>query len=279
MTFSRFSARSRDTQVLVMTGGHPLDPAGFFGMLDDVIYDGLGANWCLASGTASQSLIERPDALDAYDMILCYDVPGQDYRVGQAPLLFEPTEAYKAGWETLLDRGLPLLFLHHAIIGWPLWPRYSEILGGCVVTREGAMVRGRPAPDSGYRFDVTHRITPAIDHPVVEGLAEGFTICDQLYMGEVFEDSLTPLLHSDYDFTAKGFYSLAAAAQGRPDSNDGWTRGPGSNLIGWVRREKNSDLVYIQCGDGPSAYGNDGFRKLIGNSVRWLTRNVNNKES
>lgn len=275
MTFAHFSSRTREKQVLVITGGHPFDAQTFFAMLDAVIVDRLGYNWCLASQSVAHSLIEDPNIIEQFAAILFYDVPGQDYRTGQPPLKFEPTQAYKAGLETLLEAGKPMLFLHHAIIGWPLWMRYSDIIGGCVMTSPG-MLHGRQVADSGYRFDVTHRLTPVGDHPILKHLESGFEITDQLYMGEVFEETLTPLLRSDYDFSPNGFYSLAAAAQGNINSNEGWSRNPGSNIMAWAREEKNSSIVYIQCGDGPPAYANDGFRTLVGNALEWLcTGNVN----
>ena len=102
------------------------------------------------------------------------------------------------------------------------------------------------------------------------GLEEGFELTDQLYMGEVFEETLTPLMRSDYAFDASGFYSIGASMEGRPDSNEGWDRPPGNNLIVWTRQERSSPIVYIQCGDGPSAYESDGFRRLVRNSAEWL---------
>ncbi|AIT82131.1 hypothetical protein JI59_21620 (plasmid) [Novosphingobium pentaromativorans US6-1] len=253
----------------VVTGGHPFDAQAFFALLDDVLYDDLGYNWCNVAHPAATALFEHPDSLSRFDLILFYDVPGQDYRIPQAPVQFEPSEAYKSGFERLLACGVPMLFLHHAIIGWPRWPRYAEILGGAVMAEPGEL-RGREVPDSGYRFGVTHRVTPVADHPVTAGLEDGFEITDQLYMGEVFEETLVPLMRSNYRFDASGFYSIGASMAGRPDSNEGWERPAGNNLIVWARQEKASPIVYVQCGDGPSAYQVSGFRQLLRNSAKWL---------
>lgn len=277
MTFERFTSRARETQIGVITGGHPFNPAAFFGMLDSVIYDDLGYNWSNVEHPAATAMIERPDSLAAFDCLIFYDVPGQDYRPPERPLRFTPSDAYRDGFETLLSRGMPMLFLHHAVIGWPEWPRYAEIIGGTVLAEPG-MIGDREVSDSGYRADVTHRVIPVADHPITAGLEEGFEIFDQLYMGEVFESTLTPLMRSDYPFDTKHFYSINAAMAGRPGSNDGWDRAPGNNLMVWTRQERESPIVYIQCGDGPEAYACAGMQRLLRNAIGWLAEPSGERE-
>lgn len=270
MPYYRLTNRRDRRNVLVITGGHPFDGPEFFSMLDQVIYDRLGCTWTHVEHPAALAFIEQPDLTKRFDMLFFYDVPGQDYQLPGAPVPLEPSQAYQAGFEALLEQGKPMLFMHHAIVGWPKWFRYSEVIGGCLMTAPGEL-RGRKVSDSGYRYDVTHRVYPVREHPVTQGLEDGFQLTDQLYMGEVFEESLTLLMCSDYPFTADRFYSIAAAMQGRRDSNAGWQRPPGNNAMVWFRREKKSPIIYTMCGDGRLAYEAPGFRKLIGNAVEWLT--------
>lgn len=269
MSYTRLFRRDADRRALVITGGHNFDGPAFYAMLDDVLGDGCGIQWTHVEHPAAMAFIENPGLASRYDLLFFYDVPGLEYREGGSPEIFDPTEQYKAGFEALLETGKPMFFLHHAFIGWPSWSRYADVVGGCFMNMPGYL-RGRRVPDGGYRFDVTHRLVPVADHPILAGLEEGFQITDQLYLAEVFEEDVTPLMRSDYPFEPGAFYSAQAAAEGRPDCNEGWERQGGSNLMAWVRHEKNSPIMYLQCGDGPSAYTNAGFRRLVENGVNWL---------
>ena len=86
-----------------------------------------------------------------------------------------------------------------------------------------------------------------------------------MYLAEVFEDSVDPILVSDYEFVRDNFYSATLAVRdGRMFENDGWTHDPGSNLVGWVKHYLNSPITYLQCGDDGVAYANEHFQKLLG---------------
>ena len=181
-----------------------------------------------------------------------------------------PPPAYvREGLEALLTAGKGVVALHHALAGWPGWDAYGEWLGGRFLYRPGA-VRGRPVLDSGYRHDVRHTVSVLADHPVTAGLPTSFAMTDELYLAEVFEDAVEPLLRSDFSFEASRFHSAAAAMDGRPGTNEGWRHPPGSPLIGWVKRAINSPLVYLQPGDGASAYDDANFRRLVENAIRWV---------
>ena len=112
----------------------------------------------------------------------------------------------------------------------------------------------------------------APEHPVVAGLPPSFTLTDELYLSEVFEDDVEPLLRSDYRFTRDNFYSAALAVAGEMFSNRGWQHGDGSNLIGWTRTVRASRLVYLQPGDGPATYQDENYRRLIANAIHWVAR-------
>ena len=63
---------------------------------------------------------------------------------------------------------------------------------------------------------------------------------------------------------------LRAAIRGEMFSRRDWAHPPGTNLIGWARRHGASPIVYLAMGDGPNAYANPGFRKVLENAVRWV---------
>ena len=210
-----------------------------------------------------------PAAVQDWDAFVLYDMPGIEFGAGGLTT-HDPPPQYVENFRALLEAGHGFVFLHHAIAGWPTWPEYAEIIGGRFLYLPGEL-RGRALPDSGYRLKVQHRVRAVTDHPVLDGLADGFEIEDELYLFCPFEQDVTPLLRSDYAFIDSNFYSAAKVVlEGAMNSNEGWSHPPGSDLIAWTHRYANSPIVYIACGDSPNAYANDSLRRLIANAVRWV---------
>lgn len=52
--------------------------------------------------------------------------------------------------------------------------------------------------------------------------------------------------------------------------NEGWDHPPGSDLVGWAKQALGSRLVYLQPGDGPDAYAQPDYRRLIRNALFWV---------
>jgi hypothetical protein len=254
--------------VLVVTKGHPFDRGAFFAMLDALPGQGEQYTWTHVEHPAATALF-RPDEAWRFSAFLLYDMPGIAFRVPEPPIFEPPPAGFMDNLERLLDGGMPFLFLHHAIAGWPTSDRYADIMGARFLYQP-ANLHGRACADSGYRHDVTHHVMPVAQHPVTEGLSDGFTITDELYLAEIFEDNVQPLMRSNHAFVDDEFYSAGRAMEGQLYSRDGWTHKPGSNLIAWARQEKASRIVTVQCGDGPAAYANAGYRTLLGNALAWL---------
>lgn len=253
-----------DCHVLVSVKGHPYPRDAFFDLFESME----GIAYTAVEQPASQ-LFLSPEHAVGFDAAVLYDMPGIDFSQ-RPPRLVAPPEALQHSLPALLERGFGLVFLHHAIAGWPLWPEYGEIIGGRFLYRPGD-VRGRRSPDSGYRHAVAHRVHVVQDHPVVDGVERDFPLTDELYLYEVFSDSVIPLLRSDYPFDRDHFYSAEQAVTGRLYSNEGWEHLPGSNLVGWVKHYRNSPVVYLQPGDDAIAYENQNFQRLLENALRWVT--------
>jgi len=214
----------------------------------------------------------NPQSMAGYDALVLYDMPGLDFRVAYPPALVEPEPEVKAGFRALLEAGMGVVALHHAIAGWPAWPEYADWLGGRFLYRPD-MLRGEARLDSGYRHDVAYEAEAAAPgHPVLEGVPERFPLTDELYLYEVFEAEVQPLLRARQTFDAEGFYSAEQAVQGRMFSNVGWAHPPGPDLIGWTRQALSSRLVYLQPGDGPPTYADPHYRRLVNNAIRWVAR-------
>ena len=252
-------------RVLLVTKGHPFAREPFFEVFDS----NPEIEWTHVEQPAARALF-HPERAEPFDVFVCYDMAGIRFTGADPPVVFEePSPEYVADVAALLDAGKGLVFLHHSIAGWPAWPEYAEIVGGRF-HYQPAELRGRRWPDSGYRHDVTHRVEVVDpDHPITQGLADGFDITDELYLAPVFEDSVEPLLRSTHLFEAAGFYSADLAIRGTRNSNEGWQHPAGSDLIGWVKHAGRSPVAYIQFGDGPGTYADPNYRLVLANAIRW----------
>jgi type 1 glutamine amidotransferase len=129
--------------------------------------------------------------------------------------------------------------------------------------------RGVDCLDSGYNIDVKHVVSPVLEHPITQGI-EPFEIVDEVYLSQVFEDSVIPLFTSNWEFNRNNFYSAAnAVVRGQLNCNKGWHHPSGSNVVGWIKTYKNAPVVYLQFGDGPEAYQNLNFRRILAQAIQW----------
>ncbi len=255
----------RDKEILLMTKGHPFQRDAFFKVFDALS----GVRWTHVEQPAAQVFFE-PELAKAYDAFVLYDMPGIAFRGSARPDFASPPTTLTRNMEKLLEDGFGMVFLHHAVAGWPAWEEYAEIIGGRFQYVPGDL-RGKRRMDSGYRHAVSHHIDVVADHPVTQGLPPQFEITDELYLFEVFEDSVVPLLRSTHEFTAKNFYSAAKVVlEGKMFDNTGWDHDRGSNLIGWAKHYRNSPIVYLQCGDDSLAYDNPHYRTLLANAIAWV---------
>jgi type 1 glutamine amidotransferase len=244
------------TSVLVVTGGHPFEAEPFFAIfdaLDDVA-------WTAA---------DEPRL--GHDVVVFYDMPGLRFTRADPPLEpADPTDAQRRVFDELCAAGTGLVFLHHAVASWPAWEGFAELVGARF-HYQPASLRDIDYPDSGYRFDVTHRVEVLdADHPVCAGLASSFELTDELYCFPVLTDRITPLMRTTFDTAdPSAFYSADLAIRGTRNSNEGWTHPPGSDLVAWTREAGRSRLVYLQFGDGPVTYADANFRRVLANAITW----------
>jgi uncharacterized protein len=249
--------------ILLVTKGHPFSRGPFFELFDE-----LDVDYTHVEQPAACHLLQK-DFMSDYDCVVFYDMPGINFLPG-GPDFLEPTSEFKSQFLDLLASGKGMLFLHHAIAGWPKWPEYAEIVGGRFLYLPSTL-RGKDVLDSGYRHHTTHEVTILEPlHPILEGLPPSFSIEDELYLFEVFEEDVIPLLRSNFDFTSDNFYSAAKVVkEGKRNSNQDWAHPPGSNLIGWIKHYANSPITYLQSGDDPITWENKHFKKLLKNAINW----------
>jgi hypothetical protein len=255
--------------LLVLSGGHPYEEEPFAAFLA-----ALGAE----TGGWEVTHLVHPEAeeqvaagaADEADALLFYDMAGYTFADG-AVITHPPSPAFIAALERRFASGRGAVMMHHALAGWAEWPQWSEWLGGRFLYQPGT-VRGQAVLDSGYRHDVDYTAQLVAQHPVLEGVPASFPVNDELYLAEVFEHDVTPLIHANHAFVAANFYSAAHAVAGRMFDNADWPHPPGSNLIAWTRSAGPATLVYCQFGDGPKTYANPAVRRVITNALDWTAQ-------
>jgi uncharacterized protein len=250
-------------RALVAVRGHPFDRTAF-----DAIFQAMDGISATMVDQPAAALLMNPEGMRDFDVLVLYDMPGLDFDAPVPPRMIDPPEALRRGFAALLDAGKGVVALHHAIAGWPTWEDYHLWLGGQFLYRP-ATLRGMPCPDSGYRHDVTGHVR-TLPHPVTLGVSDSFTLTDERYLAQVFTDLVEPLLIGDGPVTADAFWSAARAMDGHMFDNSGWQHPDGSPLLGWTRTARNSRIVTLLPGDGPSAYDNPDYRRLIANAIRWV---------
>lgn len=252
-------------RVALLTKGHPFDAASFFAVFDS--FEGI--EWTHIEHPEALEVVE-PERAGDFDVLVMYDMPGITFTRSDPPVEFvDPPDGYPEAFAAMIERGQGMVFLHHAIAGWPTWPQYAETVGGRF-HYQPAELDGVEYPDSGYRHDVTHTVE-VIDpnHPICEGLDPSFEITDEVYLFPVFEESVTPLMRSTHTFTDDEFYSADLAVRGQKSSNAGWNHPTGSNLLVWTKSAGQSPIAYIQFGDSSNTYADANYRRLLGNAIRW----------
>jgi hypothetical protein len=257
-------------RVAVITKGHPFDGPAFFEVFD-------------ANDDIEWTHIEHPEALELveparaaeFDVFVMYDMPGITFTGADPPAEFlDPPADYPAKFRALLDAGKGMVFLHHALAGWPAWPEYGDIVGGRFLYQPGA-VRGVDVADSGYRHDVTHTVDVLdASHPICAGIDTSFEITDELYLAHVFEADVHPLMRSSYDFVDTNFYSADRAIRGTRNDRAGWTHPPGSALVAWTKTVGRSPIAYLQFGDGPETYADPNYRQILANTITWAAESL-----
>jgi type 1 glutamine amidotransferase len=257
-------------KVLFVSKYHQFDREGLATTLDAL---GTDISWTHVEHPAAEAFYD-PKVAAPFDVLLFYDAfAGREVRRrpdGSSETIYNPPSAQtQANLKALLQAGNKgFVFFHHAIASWVhAWPpgingsnAYVEVMGAAADWGTPIKnIRGVDYPPSGAGGGTQQHIT-VVDktHPITAGV-EDFDIIDETYLCPIFEDSVHPLLRTDFKPVDTAFPNRPQV-KGHP---------PGSNLTGWYKAAERSPVAYIQHGHDQRAWENPAFRKLMLNAIKW----------
>ncbi|HEY3915482.1 MAG TPA: ThuA domain-containing protein [Verrucomicrobiae bacterium] len=208
-------------KVLILTGGHNFQPEPFFKMFSDNPEITFTADKQVKAAEG----YDRAD-LYSYDVVVLYDAPQKI------------TDAEKAQFLELFDKGIGVVVLHHAYLAYPMWPEFGRVVGGQYVYTKEQMDAGLASSTYKGNVDIPVKVVDA-HHPVTAGLSD-FVLHDELYSNVHMIGDVTPLMKT------------------------------GDELVAWTRTEKNSRVVGTILGHG--CYSDPNYRKFVAQSIRWVAK-------
>ena len=212
-------------QCAVITGGHGYDVRNFhrlFRSLPEV--DAYIQHMDdFASGRAS--------VRDGYDVALFYTM------LMEGPSDDGPWYAGKpqAALARLGETAQGIVLLHHAILAYPQWPVWSEMVG------IGDRSFGHH-PEQTLRVEIANS-----EHPITAGLT-AWEMDDETYLME------EPDADSDIFLTAEHTKSMRA--------------------IAWARMHKRARVVCIQSGHDNLSWANPNFGEILARAIHWTARRI-----
>jgi uncharacterized protein len=251
-------------KVLFISQFHPFDRENYFLMLDAL---GKDITWTHVENPAAELFLE-PKAASRWDVLLFFDLAGRKPQVkapdGTTKINPEvPSPELRANFKALLQSGKPLVFTHHSIASWAhTWPEYTETMGGACDWGNPLTFRGKQYPVSGAASGIKEHVT-VVDktHPIVQGIGEGYDAVDEMYLCPYAEDSVHPLLRSDFKAIDTNFPRRYATGWRYP--------GEGSSLAGWYKSAEISPVVYLRNGHDRQVWENPAYRTLLLNALKW----------
>ncbi len=206
-------------RVAVVTGGHTYDVPNFHKLFRALA----GVDAYIQH---MEDFVATPEAVrDQYDVVLFYHM-----------LMNNPPPApVKAALEHLGSTEQGVVVLHHALLAYPQWTVWSEIVG--IADRKFGF---------HYNQQVQVRVADA-QHPITRGL-QSWEMTDETYtMADAGEGSQI-LLTTEHPRSMK--------------------------TLGWTRTHKKSRVFCFESGHDNAAWSNASFRQALQRGLQWCARRL-----
>ncbi|HPD48267.1 MAG TPA: DUF1080 domain-containing protein [Anaerohalosphaeraceae bacterium] len=152
------------------------------------------------------------------------------------------SEKRRANFKKLLDNGVGLLMMHHAMANYTGWDEYARIVG----TRfflQAASFDGKEWQTSTYKHDVDIPVKVADNNHMITRDLKDFVIHDETYGKCWMAGDNRVLLTTE-----------------EPTSN---------RQLCWVRNAGDARVCGLQLGHDARAYANENFRRIVTMAIRW----------
>ncbi|MAG84426.1 hypothetical protein CMK10_09720 [Candidatus Poribacteria bacterium] len=213
-----------DIAVAVVTGKHTFDIPGFQQMFSSM------SNMEFYLQDLENFVADVGKYNDKYDVVLFYNFHQQ------TPVVDERDGAMILNSiNKLAENGQGIFVLHHAILAFPNWEIWSQIVG--ITDRR-----------FGYHGNQTIQTDLMDDsHPITYGL-KSWEMVDETYtMNEVGDDS-QPLLAIDHVNSM--------------------------HTVGWTRHYGNGRVFCYQSGHDNQSFYNPNFRTVVFRGIQWLANRI-----
>ncbi len=219
------AAGAKKLNVVVLTGGHHFVERDFvklFQGYDDIAYKHLAQK---VGGEVFEDITDWP-----YDVIVLYN------------LNQHMTPKQQENFLKLLDKGVGLVILHHAIGAYDSWPLFAKI-SGVKYHFEPWEQNGVRMERSGWKEGLNirvHVVDPS--HPITRGMKD-YDLLDETYCRFTVAPGVHALLTTDAPTSDK--------------------------TIAWTKSYGNARVFFIQSGHDRMAYENPNYRKIVVRAIRW----------
>ena len=208
-------------KVAVITGGHPFDVQPFHQLFRSL--PGIDAYIQHTDEFTSDSVSAR----DLYNVLVFYSM------LKATPTDESPWYSGKAGTalERLGQAKQGIVVLHHALLAYPDWPVWDEIVG--IPQRNLKSYH----PNEQVKVDI---VDPG--HPIAKGVAAWQMIDETYVMPEAGAGSRVFLT----------------------------TENPRCvRTVGWTRQYRQARVFCFQSGHGKDTYADPSFRSVLANGIHW----------
>lgn len=219
------SPAGKKLNVAVLSGGHQFVAGDFVKLFQgypDISYKHFPQK---VGGEIFEDIADWP-----YDVIVLYNFNQQI------------TPKQQKNFLKLLDKGVGLVVLHHAIGAYNNWPLFARIAGVQYHPKpwqQNGVQMARGGWKEGVRFKVQ---VADPNHTITRGLKD-YDLFDETYCRFSVDPGVHALLTTDEPTSEK--------------------------TIGWVKTYGKARVFFMQSGHGPTAYENPNYRKLVVRAIRW----------
>jgi uncharacterized protein len=218
-------ATTNKIKTAVVTGAHPFDVPGFHALwraLDelDVYIQSLDD---FASDVGK--VRERYDVVVLYHMVTATPPENSEG---------EPwyQRRHRQAMESLGETPQGIVVLHHALLAYPDWPLWSELVG--IADRR----------ISSYHMQQRIPVRIAAEHPITRGVPD-WELGDETYVMRDAqpEHGNTVLLATDHERSTR--------------------------TLAWTRQYRSARVLCFQSGHDRQSWEDERFRTVLGNGIRW----------